>query len=112
MDYKKIIKNWFLDKDSVLFYRYKYSKRLFIILAFCFFLNFFLVWANIYDELFLNTITISYYLFLSSLLIFLFYFFKNKLKLNKTLEIVLIIILILLFLVFWFTFSWVTFKIW
>lgn len=106
MDYKKIIKNWFLDKKSLLFYRYKYSKRLFIILSFIFFLNFFLVWAKIEDNFFLETLSISYYLFLLWFLIYIYYFIKNKLLLDDKKSFTLIIILIIIYILLWYTFTW------
>lgn len=106
MDYKKIIKNWFLDKKTLLFYRFKYSKRLFIILTLVFFLNFFLVSAKIKDNIFLETLSISYYLFLLWFLIYIYYLIKNKFLLDDKKSVTLIIILSIIYIILWFTFSW------
>ena len=78
MDYKKVIKDDFLNDELILELRYKYSKRAFILFCFLFFCNFFFVWAKFIDIIFTNTLTYSYFVFLISFLLanhsFLFFY--------------------------------------
>ncbi len=109
MDYKKVIKDDFLNDELILELRYKYSKRAFILFCFLFFCNFFFVWAKFIDIIFTNTLTYSYFVFLISFLFFLYFYFKKNFKLNNWLQSILIFILVFIWIVFSIPFIWFKF---
>lgn len=100
MDYKKDIKNLFLNDTLLLNYRYNSSRDIFIFMSFLFFLNYFLVWANFYDILLIKTLPLTYVWFVFSLLSFLYFFILNIFPKNKLIKLVAFIVNLLLFIVF------------
>ncbi len=100
MDYKKEVKNLFLNDTLLLNYRFNWAKGIFIFLSFLFFLNYFLVWASFYDSFLIKTLPLTYVWFVVSLLSFIYFFILNIFPKNKLIKLVTFIVNLILFIVF------------
>jgi len=65
------------DSQDTFSLRYQAAKLIFMYGSLLFFLNFFLVWARVYDEVLIQTLPFLYIVFLGSLC-FLWYYFLCK----------------------------------
>jgi len=63
--------------------RYQSSKLLFMYGSMLFFLNFFLVWARMYDDILIQTLPFMYIVFLGSLCFLGYYFLCKRLGQNS-----------------------------
>lgn len=107
MNYKKDITSAFLDEKLILKYRYESSRSLFIYWSLIFFLNYFFVWAKFFDDIFLKSLTYSYFVFLIVTFFYSYFFLKYTFEIKWILNIILIIIFLLLFLIFSIPFAWI-----
>ena len=99
MTFIEIFKKYLSDKDEIIKLRYRWSKIVFLVFTFLFFLSFFFSWARFYNEIFSSFIWIFLFLSVLSLDFYLYYLFKSKLsgKINN------LFIYILLFIIYIFT---------
>ncbi len=82
MGYIKELSKYFWDSKIILNIRYEISKNVFILWSLWFFLNYFFVWAQFYDEVFFYTLPFSYFIFVVSFWFFIFFYLKNTFDLK------------------------------
>lgn len=99
MSLKEMLKKDFSTPKTITLERYRAAKFTLIITSFLFFINFYLVWAKFYLNIFNNTLGIIYILLLLSFVFYIYFFIKNIL-LEKINNLYFIIILIVLFVTF------------
>ncbi len=59
-------------------YRFQAARFVLVVLAFMFFLNFFLVWARFYDEILILFLPYSYFLFIFTLFLYIIITVKKE----------------------------------
>lgn len=99
MSLKEMLKQDFSTPKTITLERYKSAKFMLIITSFLFFINFYLVWAKFYINIFNNTLGVIYILLLLSFVFYIYFFIKNML-IEKINNLYFIIILIILFMTF------------
>jgi hypothetical protein len=102
MELKEVIKETFWDNKKITLERYLAAKKIFILVSFLFFLDFYFVGAWFYPNIFSSILGYLYILLLISIL-FYFYFWIKRLLINignRTLNIIIFIILLIILVCF------------
>ena len=105
-----LIKNNFSSEKQILSKRFLSSKVIFFITSFLFFLNFFLMWARVYGDIFFTILSINYIIVLVSMFFYIYFFLKCN-YLNKFNIYIIYIIFFILFLLFFILFLPIILKI-
>lgn len=92
MWFRDLLNTDFENKEKILLIRYKATKNIFLISAFVFLLNFYLLWANFYFKILIKALPYTYVFLLLSLFFYFYFLIRIKIK-NIFLKILLIFII-------------------